>query len=88
VTVDRLPGRPAYPRPGPSARLFILEPGQVGRYHANFRFTGCACNPSWWYEDWLIHISNATVPADRFLHGRPDHDVDQRVQLYGGRRSR
>jgi hypothetical protein len=40
----------------------------VGRYRANFRFTGATCNPSWYYEDWLIHVSNGQVAQDRFVH--------------------
>lgn len=88
LTVDRLPGLAAYPRLPASTRLFALDEGQIGRYRANFRFTGCACNPSWYYEDWLVHISNGKVSRDRFLHGQPDRDVDHRVHLYGGPRRR
>jgi hypothetical protein len=90
VTVDRLPGSAAYPRPYASTRLFALTPGQVGRYRANFRFTGCACSPSWYYEDWLVHVSYGQVTHDRFVRGQPDRDADHRVHLYGGtgRRSR
>jgi hypothetical protein len=84
LIVDRLPGRAAYPHRRTSARLFTLGAGQVGRYRANFRLTGCSCNPSWYYENWLIHISNGTTSPDRFTHGRPDRDVDDRVTLYGG----
>ncbi len=58
VIVQRLPGSAAYPPPRRPARLFTLQPGQVGRYKANFRFTGCACNPSWYYESWTVHIGN------------------------------
>jgi hypothetical protein len=83
VTVERLPGRAAYPRPRPSTRLFTLGPGEVGRYRANFRFTGCACNPSWFYETWVVHVSNGSVNTDRFNQGGPDRDVDDRVHLYG-----
>jgi hypothetical protein len=83
VVVDRLPGT-AYPRPGVSTRLFALAPGQVGRYQTNFRFTGCACNPSWYYENWVVHICNGQVEHDRFVRGEPDRDVDHRVHLYGG----
>jgi hypothetical protein len=79
LVVDR-----AYPRRRTSARLFTLGAGQVGRYRANFRSTGCSCNPTWYYENWLIHISNGTTSPDRFTHGRPDRDVDDRVTLYGG----
>jgi hypothetical protein len=84
VAVERLPGWAAYPRPRGSSHLFTLAHGQVGRYRANFRFTGCACNPSWFYEDWVVHVSNGTVGHDRFIQGEPDRDVDDRVHLYGG----
>lgn len=86
VLVDRLPGRAAYPRQSRPARLFKLLPGQIGRYRANFRFTvtTCACNPSWYYEDWLIHITNGEIQSDGFITRTPDHDIDHRVHLYGG----
>jgi hypothetical protein len=84
VTVDRLPGSAAFPRPSALTRLFVLAPGQVGRYRANFRFTGCHCDPSWYYEDWLVHVSNGQTARDRFVHGQPDRDVDHRMHLYGG----
>ncbi|MGN9812885.1 hypothetical protein ACTMSW_26475 [Micromonospora sp. BQ11] len=86
ITVARLPGAAAFPRTGVSTRLFTLIPGQVGRYRANFRFrfTDCACDPSWYYEDWVVHVSNGDVAHDRFLHGEPDCVVDNRVHLYGG----
>ncbi|MGW5578579.1 hypothetical protein [Micromonospora chokoriensis] len=87
VTVERLPGRAAFPRAGVSTRLFTLAHGQVGRYEANFRLrcTDCACDPSWYYEDWVVHVSNGDGARDRFLHGEPDRVVDHRVHLYGGR---
>ncbi|MEU8180773.1 hypothetical protein AB0B86_08360 [Micromonospora sp. NPDC049047] len=86
VTVARLPGRAAFPRSRVSTRLFTLAHGQVGRYRANFRFrfTDCACDPSWYYEDWLVHVSNGSAAADRFPGGEPEHVVDNRVHLYGG----
>lgn len=86
VIVERLPGAAAFPPAEVSARLFTLAHGQVGRYRANFRFrfTDCACDPSWYYEDWVVHVSNGRVAHDRFLHGEPDLDVDKRVHLYGG----
>lgn len=86
VIVERLPGEAAFPRTGVSARLFTLTHGQVGRYRANFRFrfTDCACDPSWYYEDWVVHVSNGDVAHDRFRSGKPDRDVDNRVHLYGG----
>ncbi|WP_211349059.1 hypothetical protein [Micromonospora pisi] len=78
TSVDRLPGRAAYPRDRGTARLFTLSPGQVGRYRANFRFTftQCACNPSWFYEDWVVHVGNGPVEPDGFIHREPDHDAD------------
>jgi hypothetical protein len=85
VTVERLPGRAAYPRARPAARLFTLTHGQVGRYRANFRFIGCQCDPSWYYEDWLIHVSNGDVEPHRFVGAEPDREVDDRVHLYGKR---
>jgi hypothetical protein len=88
LVVDRLPGWAAHPPRRVPARLFTLGPRQVGRYRANFRFTGCACDPSWYYENWLIHISNGTIDTDRFTHGRPDRDIDDRVTLYGGMQHR
>ncbi|MEH1169333.1 hypothetical protein V6V47_28535 [Micromonospora sp. CPCC 205539] len=86
VAVERLPGRAAFPRARLSARLFTLTHEQVGRYRANFRFrfSDCACDPSWYYEDWVLHVSNGGHAYDRFLRGEPDHDVDNRVHLYGG----
>ncbi len=88
LVVDRLPGHAVYPRQSGPARLFTLQPGQIGRYQANFRFTRttCACNPSWYYEDWLVLIANGKVPTDGFVTGTPDHDIDHRVHLYGGPR--
>ena len=88
LTVDRLPGSAAYPRLYASTRLFALPPGQVGRYRANFRFTGCACSPRWWYEDWLVHVIHGQPTPDSFVHAQPDRDVDHRVRLYGGTRRR
>ncbi|GIF01972.1 hypothetical protein [Paractinoplanes rishiriensis] len=87
VLVDRLPGHAAYPRQSGPARLFTLLPGQIGRYRANFRFTitTCACNPSWFYEDWLILLANGEVRPDGFTARTPDHDIDHRVHLYGGK---
>ncbi|GIF17301.1 hypothetical protein BJ973_009737 [Actinoplanes tereljensis] len=88
LVVDRMPGWAAYPRQSGPSRLFTLMPGQIGRYRANFRFTTttCACNPSWYYEDWLLHISNGVIAPDGFQQRDPDHEVDHRVHLYGGSR--
>jgi len=93
VIVDRLPGWAAYPAPRPYPRLFKLMPGEVGRYRANFRFTGCCCAPQWYYESWTVHVAYDTPRADLFLDSRIDasridHDVDHRVHLYGGRQRR
>ena len=86
--VERLPGTAAFPFRNRPARLFTLRPGETGRYVANFRFTRttCACDPSWYYESWTVHIGNGPIPPDRFPDGRPDHAVDDRVHLYGGSR--
>ncbi|XVV16441.1 hypothetical protein ACQP2X_19365 [Actinoplanes sp. CA-131856] len=86
VTVGGRRGWVAYPRRGIATRLFTLQPGQVGRYRANFRLTGCACNPSWYYESQLVNVSNGLVDEDAFTRDAPAHDVDDRVHLYGGRR--
>jgi hypothetical protein len=88
LVVDRLPGSAAHPRQSGPARLFVLLPGQIGRYRANFRFTvtTCACDPSWFYEDWLLLVANGKVRGDGFISGEPDHDVDHRTHLYGGLR--
>lgn len=84
LTVERLPGWAAYPADCGSARLFTLQPGEVGRYQANFRFTGSCCNRAWNYENWSVHVSNGRVESDRFVRGKPDHGIDKRVHLYGG----
>ncbi|MEV0897152.1 hypothetical protein [Actinoplanes sp. NPDC049802] len=87
LIVERSPAASvAYPRSMPTARLFTLDPGQVGRYRANFRMlvTTCPCNPSWYYENWLVHVSNGPVDPARFQHGPVDHEADHRVSLYGG----
>ena len=88
LVVDRLPGWAAYPRPSGPGRLFTLQPGQIGQYRANFRFTvtTCPCNMNWYYEDWLILAANGQVRSDEFVSRKADQDVDQRIHLYGGRR--
>jgi hypothetical protein len=88
LVVDRLPGWAAYPRQSGPGRLFTLLPGQVGRYRANFRLTvtTCACDPSWYYEEWLILVANDRLRGDELISRQADHDVDHRVHLYGGRR--
>lgn len=84
LIVERLPGWAAYPADSGSARLFTLLPGEVGRYRANFRLTGNCCSRAWHYESWSMHVSNGHAESDRFVRGKPDHDVDKRVHLYGG----
>jgi hypothetical protein len=88
LVVDRLPGHAAYPRQSGPGRLFTLMPGEVGEYRANFRFTftSCACNPSWYYEDWLVLISHGVMSNGGFISCQPNHRCDQRVHLYGGSR--
>ncbi|MGC5019639.1 hypothetical protein [Micromonospora sp. DT47] len=84
AVVDRLPGRAAYPLRRISVQLFTLEPGQVGRYRANFRFTGCACAPAWHFEQWTVHVAYAVARPELFLNPTYARDVDDRVHLYGG----
>lgn len=88
LVVDRLPGHAAYPRQSGPCRLFTLMPGDVGEYRANFRFTftSCPCNPSWFYEEWLVLVSHGEMSNGEFISCKPDHAVDHRVQLYGGSR--
>jgi hypothetical protein len=71
VVVDRLASGAAYPVRRTPARLFTLAPGQIGRYRANFRFTGCACSPRWYYEQWTIHVAFAPTRPDLFLDAQP-----------------
>ncbi|MGD6168516.1 hypothetical protein QUV66_22505, partial [Xanthomonas citri pv. citri] len=84
LVVERLPGWEVYPRRRGSTRLFTLSPGRIGRSRANFRFTGCGCNPSWHFEDWVVHICNGRVEGDEFVQRAAQHEVDHRVHLYGG----
>lgn len=88
LVVDRLPGHAAYPPQSGPGRLFTLMPGDVGEYRANFRFTStsCACDPSWFYEDWLVLISHGAMSDGEFLACKPNYAVDHRVHLYGGSR--
>ncbi|WP_236718127.1 hypothetical protein [Actinoplanes sp. TFC3] len=90
LVADRLPGRAAYPRQSGPARLCTLRPGEIATHRANSRFTvtTCACNPSWYYEDWLIFIGHGKSAPDAFTAREPDHAVDHRVHLYGGARRR
>lgn len=84
VVIERLPAGAAYPAWRTSYRMFTLQPGQYGRYRANFRFTGCACAARWYYEAWTVHVAFASPRPDLFLSAVADRDVDQRVHLYGG----
>jgi hypothetical protein len=88
AVVDRLPGWVAYPIRRAPARLFTLTPGQIGRYRANFRLTGCACSPHWYYEQWTTHVAHAPARHDLFLDTPYARDVDDRVHLYGGTKRR
>lgn len=84
LKAERLPTYAAYPLLRRHSHLFTLGPGQVGRYLANFRFTGCACAPRWHYEEWTTYV--ATLPASRDLflgRERFDAEFDGRVSLYG-----
>ncbi|MBM0256652.1 hypothetical protein [Micromonospora sp. 4G55] len=83
AVIERLPAGAAYPAWRTSYRLFTLQPGQYGRYLANFRFTGRTCAPRWYYEAWTVRVAFASPLPDLFLNAVADRDVDQRVHLYG-----
>ncbi|MCW3839650.1 hypothetical protein ONA70_06020 [Micromonospora yasonensis] len=84
--VDRLPSRASFPVRRVGTRLFSLAPGQLGRWRANFRFTGCHCSARWWYEEWTVHVAHAPAHPGLFHDGRWTRDRDERVHLYGGPR--
>ncbi|RZU74634.1 hypothetical protein EV384_3109 [Micromonospora kangleipakensis] len=86
AVVDHLPSRASYPFQRARTRLFSLAPGQLGRWRANFRFTGCACSARWWYEQWAVRVAHAPARPDLFHAARYARDVDHRVHLYGGPR--
>jgi len=80
LAVDRMPG--GYPNQRPTQRLFTLAPGRIGRYRANFRFSG---ETGWYYELWTIHVAHRDDPgSDVFTNHRAHRDVDDRIHLYGG----
>jgi hypothetical protein len=84
VRVDRLPGAVGgYPRWHGPDLLFVLQPGEVARYRANFRFAGGCCSDQWHYEQWSVHVAHAAPTAELFLQARHTHDIDHRVHLYG-----
>ncbi|MGY0005754.1 hypothetical protein [Micromonospora sp. I033] len=84
--VDRLPSQASFPVRRVGTRLFALAPGQLGRWRANFRFTGCQCSARWWYEEWTVHVAHAPARPDPFHDARWTRDRDERVHLYGGPR--
>ncbi|WP_155372581.1 hypothetical protein [Catellatospora vulcania] len=88
VTVHAHARWAVYPRQDRPTRLFTLAPGEAGLYRANFRFRGCTCSASWWYEDWTVRVANAPARTDLFVRGTPQHVTDHRVRLYGGRSRR
>jgi hypothetical protein len=88
VTVDRLPSQAAYPVRRLPVRLFTLTADRIGRHRTNFRSTGCACAPQWFYEQWTTHVANASPSADMFLDPHAARDIDDRVHLYGGPKRR
>jgi hypothetical protein len=84
--VDRLPSRASFPVRRVGTRLFTLAPGQLGRWRANFRFTGCQCAARWWYEEWIVHVAHVPADPDPFRDAHWARDRDERVHLYGGPR--
>ncbi len=87
--VDRMSAGAAYPTEREPTRLFTLNRGEIGRFRANFRFVGMCCSPAWYYQEWAVHIGFRERRDDMFLAcQRPDHDFDDRVNLYGSMRHR
>lgn len=86
AVVDRLPSQASFPVRRVGSRLFALAPGQLGRWRANFRFTGCQCSARWWYEEWTVHVAYTPAHPDLFRDARWTRDRDDRVHLYGGPR--
>jgi hypothetical protein len=88
VAVRRQPLWVAYPRGplGHGRHLFVLAPGQLGRYQLNFRTrqTQCPCAPAWYYEHWVVHVANAPASPDLFLTTTPTFAIDELTHLYGG----
>ncbi|NEB03553.1 hypothetical protein [Streptomyces sp. SID13726] len=74
---------PAY---GPR-QLFTLEPGQLGRWRFNGRFTpsGCSCHShQWWYEKWVVNVAylSGTPAPNLFTRREPTYAVDNLVRLF------
>ncbi|MGW0802655.1 hypothetical protein [Nonomuraea sp. NPDC002799] len=84
IEVARTPVRAAYPTNRFPGKVFSLRPGEHARYRANFRFSGYSTE--WYYEQWTINIAHRRWQRDMFLAAEIDHDKDERVSLYGGRR--
>ena len=84
VRVARTPVWAAYPTNRFPGQVFSLRPAELARYRANFRFSGYSTD--WYYEEWTINIAYRPWRRDMFLVGEFDHDQDERVSLYGGRR--
>ncbi|GIH71498.1 hypothetical protein [Sphaerimonospora thailandensis] len=84
VEVMRTPMWVAYPTNRFPGRMFLLHPGEQARYRANFRFSGSSIE--WYYEQWTVNIAHKPWRRDLFLTEEIDHDKDERVSLYGGRR--
>ncbi|WP_433242654.1 hypothetical protein ACQPYK_38460 [Streptosporangium sp. CA-135522] len=74
----------AYPTNRFPGRVFLLQPGEHGRYRANFRCSGYSTE--WYYEQWTVNIAYQPWRRDLFLTEEIDHDKDERVSLYGGPR--
>ncbi|MEZ0073220.1 hypothetical protein [Planotetraspora sp. GP83] len=84
LRVARSPVWAAYPANRHPGQVFLLRPGDRARYRANFRFSGAGVE--WYYEQWTVNIACAPWRHDLFLTEEFDHEKDERVSLYGGRR--
>lgn len=70
-------------------KVFVLGPGQVGRYRANGRVGFCQCDEQWFYEQWNVLVANRTRgDSDLFMGAHFHEDMDDRVHIYGGRSTR
>jgi hypothetical protein len=83
IRIEWNPVWASYPINRRLVEMCTLRPGQLGRYRANFRFTGCACAPRWSYQQWTVNIAHAPAREDLFVQGRFHVEKDDRVSLYG-----
>lgn len=81
LRVARVSTSAAFPHLRHPVQLFQLGPGERARYRANVRFSGY--NIPWYYEEWTVNIAYAPWHRELFLAEDFDHELDERVSLYG-----